>query len=149
MGVVLDKITRQHLLDDGMAAVFNVYSAFFVEGRADIAVALRGQGEAAEHVQQRHGARGLLDLRDLLSDGVPDLAEAVIFQIAQLLLRVENGVLQFLQARRRVALGADQCLFADVIVRHEVFKGIRNVKIIAEDLVVLDFQIFDAGPLPV
>ena len=51
------------------------------------------------------------------------------------------------QLRRGIALCVGQGLLADIVLWHQVLIGIGDFKIIAEDLVVFDFQVLDARPL--
>ena len=81
------------------------------------------------------GARRLLKRGDPLCTGIPYAAECIIFQGVELVLCVEDTVLQFLEALGRITFGADQGLFADIIVGYKIFKGIGDLKIVSENLV--------------
>ena len=119
-----------------------------VDLRAYIIVFVRHKGKAREYVQFCHCLRGLLDPQDLGGDPVPDIREQLVFQSRQLLLRSKDRILQFLQFRRNIALRVGQRLFADIILRHQILVGIGHLQIIAEDFIIFDPEILDAGPLP-
>ena len=120
-----------------------------IESGADIVIALRDKREGGKGIQMCQGARRLLKRGDPLCTGIPYAAECIIFQGVELVLCVEDTVLQFLEALGRITFGADQGLFADIIVGYKIFKGIGDLKIVSENLVVFDPQIFDACSLPV
>ena len=132
-----------------MPAVFDLNDALIVQAGPDIAVTLGHQGQGTVDIQQGNGPGRFLDPLDLGADPVPDLAEAVIFQGIELVLGVEDGILQLLEPDCGIAFGPDQGLLAHIVFGHQVLKGIGDFKIITEDLVVFDPEVFDPGPFPV
>ena len=132
-----------------MPAVLDLYDALLVQAGPHIAVTLGHQGQGTIDIQQGNGPGRLLDPLDLGADPVPDLAEAVIFQGIELVLGVEDGIFQLFQPDCGIAFRPDQGLLAHIVFGHQVLKGIGDFKIIAEDLVVFDPEVFDSGPFPV
>ncbi len=74
--------------------------------------------------------------------------EEFIFKLHQALLRAGDGLLQFLEFRRDVALGVGKRLLALVAIRHEMLVGFGHIDIIAEHAVIADLQVFNAGCRP-
>ena len=85
----------------------------------------------------------------LPGDGLPDLTEQVVFQRKELILRVQDGILQLLQSGCRIPLRVGKRLLAHIVLRHQITVRIGHLKIVAENLIVLDAQIPDARALPV
>ena len=56
-------------------------------------------------------------------------------------------MLQILELLRDEALAVHERLLADIVLRHLVFKGVRDLDVVPEHLVVADFQRADAGAL--
>ena len=127
----------------------NADGTVFIKGRAHIVIAFGNQGKGGENIQMGQCRRRSLEGSDPVGTGLADTAEGVVFQGVQLVFRVEDTVLEFLETLGGISLGTHQGLFADIIVRNQIFEGIGDFKIVAEDFVVLDAEIFDAGALPV
>ena len=147
-GVVGDELSGgHHLLHNRMSAFPDVDGAAGVDLRADIAVALRDSGKRAEYICLSQRPCGLLDPQRTVGDLVPKLHEQVILQLHQPVLRPQNGLLQLFQLRRDVTLRIHQRLLADIILGNLSAIAVRDLQIIAEDLVVADFHFLDASPL--
>ena len=147
-GVVGDELSGgHHLLHNRMSAFPDVDGTAGVDLRADIAVALRDNGKRAEYICLSQRPCGLLDPQRTVGDLVPELHEQVIFQLHQPVLRPQDGLLQLFQLRRDVTLRIHQRLLADIILGNLSAIAVRDLQIIAEDLVVADFHFLDASPL--
>ena len=147
--VVGDEFARLHLLDDRVASGCDPDGPALVEDRPDVTIAFGDKGQGGVDVQMGQGGCSPLKIADPGGAGFADAAEGVVFQCVELVLRIEDAVLQLLEALGGIALGSDQGLFADVVVRDQVLEGIGDLEIIAENLIVFDAQVLDAGPLPV
>ena len=84
--------------------------------------------------------RRLLDARELFLDMVAHLDEQVVLDLDDFFLCAENLRLEFLELFRDVALGVRERLLADVAVGHEVGAAVAHLDIVAEHLVVADFE---------
>ena len=71
-----------------MAAVLDIDLSLFVQHRPDIVILLRHQGKGTEYIQPRHRLRGSLNSFDFSRYPVPDFTEQIIFQRAELILRI-------------------------------------------------------------
>ena len=69
-----------------------------------------------------------------------NLAEELVFQRLNPVFGVQHECLFLLEFRCNEAFGIPQCLLADVVGRHHVQIRLRYIDVIAEDLVVSDFQ---------
>ena len=111
---------------------------------AEIVVDCYG-GKGAQRVALRHRRGGFLDapgvVRDLLAQG----GEQLIFQRHHPLGGRQDLMFQILQFLCDEPLAVYQGLLADVGFRHLLLKGIGDLNIVAEHLVIADFQGADAG----
>ena len=131
--------------DHGMAAAGDVHFAGVAKLRARIAVLGRHLGERGGDIQLRdRGRRGANALR-LLRRLLPDFGEDALLDFEDLLFGGQNLALVFLQLRRGEALRVDQGLLAFVIGGGEVEIGLRDLDVVAEDIVEADFERADAG----
>jgi len=73
--------------------------------------------------------------------------EEPIFNFSDALFRVQYQRFILFHLRRDVSFCVNQGLFSDVFRRHLRGVAVGDFKIIAKDLVVADFERFDAGPL--
>ncbi|OQB00694.1 MAG: hypothetical protein BWY25_01691 [Chloroflexi bacterium ADurb.Bin222] len=73
-----------------------------------------------------------------------ELAEQPRLQLVDALLGIEHQAFVFFELRRDVALRVDQRLFADVIRRHGPGIGVRDLDVVAKDLIVAHLQGLDA-----
>ena len=111
-----------------------------VDHGRDVAVARRGLGERAEHVELGDRARDRLQAIGSGGELGADLAEQRRLELADRLARGEDAVLELLEARRDEALGADQGLLALEVGRHQREVGLADLDVVAEDAVVGDAQ---------
>ena len=107
----------------------------------------RDKRERTQRVQHRQRPRCFLDLRDLSADGIPDLAEFVVFKSIEFVLRIEDGILEGFELFGSVSLRADERLLAHIIRRDHVLEGVGHFKIVSEHFVVFDAKILDPRAL--
>ena len=145
-GIVCDKhIVWNHLLDHWVTAVLDINLSAAVQLRTHIVVVLGNVGKRCIHIEPCEGLRRALNPLCLTGNRITHRTEEIVFQRIQLILRTENRILEFLEARGNVALRIRQGLFSCIVIRHEVFKRVRYLQIVAKYLVVFDLHIFDAG----
>ena len=145
-GIVCDKhIVWNHLLDHWVTAVLDINLSAAVQFRAHIVVVLGHIRKRRINIEPCEGLRRALNPLCLTCNRITYRTEEIVFQRIQLILRTENRILEFLEARGNVALRIRQGLFSCIIIRHEVFKRVRYLQIVAKYLVVFDLHIFDAG----
>ena len=138
----------EQLLDHRMPPVLDIDASRLVDLRTTVVVARRDLRQRDQAVQQRHIVRGLLHALHILRDGIPHIAEKLVLELVQLLLRTEDLILQLLELLRRVALRARQGLLPDIVRRHEVLEAVRHLDAVAEDTVKLHLQGLDPRALP-
>ena len=147
-GVVGDEEgVGEHLLYHRVAAAVDLDDPGLVHLRAAVAVPDSDFREGAEGVQLRHGGGAGLDAGGLGGHLLAELGEELILQGGGPVGGGEDGVLQFLQLLGDVALAVHQGLLADVVRRDLLPEGVGDLDVVAEDLVVPDFQGADAGLL--
>ena len=127
-----------------MATALDLDRSPFIDRRFYIVVARCDRRERRIDIDLRDCARRLLNPHNLSANRIAHLAEQIIFQRNQLVLGAENDIFQLFQPVGRIALCVCQGLFTDEIIRHQILKGIRHLKIVAKYLIELDFQVFDA-----
>jgi hypothetical protein len=71
----------------------------------------------------------------------------MLLERPQALLGAQHLRLVGLERSGHVPLGADERLLPLVVGRHEVFVRLRDLDVVAEDLVVADLERWDARPL--
>ena len=147
--VVRDKeIVLLRLLHDGVAPLADVECAREVDLGADVVVFHRRLRQRAQRVEPGHGVRRRLHACDLARDELAHLIEERILQLRDALARGQERILEILELVRKIALARDQCLLADIVLRQlGNARAVRNVDVIAEDLVVADLELFGAGSL--
>ena len=126
----------------------DVDDAVVGQHRAHVAVRLGHLGQRGGNVQLGRGPRRREQLRGRAAIWAQHLPEELALQLQDALLGVEHQRLVLLQLGRDVALGVDQRLLADVVGRDERRVGLRDLDVVAEDLVVADLERLDAGALP-
>ena len=131
-----------------MTPIFDIDASLLVDLRTAVVVARRDLRKRDQAVEQGHIMRGLLHALHVLRDGIPHIAEKLVLELVQLLLRAEDLILELLQLLRRVALRARQGLLPDIVRRHEVLEAVRHLDAVAEDAVELHLQGLDARTLP-
>ena len=139
---------RRRLLHHRMAPAFYVNDQVVRQSRANVAVRFCHLGQRGGRVEFGDGVRRGEQARRRGRDLAEQLPVELAFQLQDALLGVEHQRLVFLQLGRDVALGVDQRLFADVVGRDECHVRLRDLDVVAEDLVVADLQRFDAGARP-
>ena len=146
IGVVRDEErVLEHALDDGVAAVVNFDDAAVVHARTAIVVVHRDGRERAERVELGDEPRRALDAHALGGDGFAQGGENFKFERLVAISRGQNLLLKVFEFFGDVALAVHERLLADVSVGDEVLERIRDLDIVAEDLVVADLQRADAG----
>ena len=138
----------EELFDDRMTPILDVDAPRLVDLRTAVVVARRDLRKRDQAVEQGHIVRSLLHALHVLRDGIPHIAEKLVLELVQLLLRAEDLILELLQLLRRVALRARQGLLPDIVRRHEVLEAVRHLDAVAEDTVELHLQGLDARTLP-
>ena len=131
-----------------MTPIPDIDTPRLVDLRTTVVVARRNLRQRDKTVQQRHIVRGLLHALHILRDGIPHIAEKLVLELVQLLLRTEDLILKLLELLRRVALRARQRLLPDIVRRHEVLEAVRHLDTVAEDTVKLHLQGLDPRALP-
>ena len=131
-----------------MAPTFYVNHEVVGQDRTDVAVRLGHLGQRGGSVEFGDGVGRSEQARRGGRDLAQKLPVELALQLQDALLCVEDQRLVFLQLRRDVALGVDQRLFADVVGRDERRVRLRDLDVVAENLVVADLQRFDARALP-
>ena len=134
-------------LDDGMTAIDDINHAVIGNFRADIAVFDRRNRQRDQRIQRFQADRRMLNPGNLSGQEFADFDKQPLFQTDCFFLRAEHGLLNFMQLRRHVALAVGQRLFSRVAIRHLLVVGFRHLDIVAENAVVLNFQILDARQL--
>ncbi len=76
-----------------------------------------------------------------------ELVEELLLQFERLFLGIEGLGFVFLELFGNVALGVLDCLLADVVGGDLIGRRVIYFDIVAEDLIVSDFKIADAGAL--
>ena len=128
-----------------MTAVVYFQYAGVVHRGAAVIVADRHRRQRAQAVQLRHCRGRRLNAAHLSGNGKTQLREQFKFQCRDPVGGGENVALQVLQLLGDIALTVYEGLLADIGVRHLIFKGIGHLDVVAENLVVADFQGADAG----
>ena len=128
-----------------MAAVVNFDDAAVVHARTAIVVVHRDGRERAERVELGDEPRRALDAHALGGDGLTQGGENFKFERLVAVARGQNLLLKVFKFLGDVALAVHERLLADVRVGDEVLERIRDLDIVAEDLVVADLQRADAG----
>ena len=141
-------IVFNHFLHYRMTAVFNIDHTSGIDFRTDIIVSGRDQRHGRKHIQCCNGLRGLLDPDHLTADPVSHITEQLIFQRIQLILCSQDHILQLFQLLCDISLCIGKGLFADIIIRNKVFKGIGYLQRISEHTIEFDLQVLDPRTLP-
>ena len=152
--VVEERVVRDkeavllRLLHDGVAPLADVERAREVDLGADVVVFHRSLRQRAQRVEPGNGVRRRLHARDLASDELAHLVEERILQLRDALARRQERVLEVLELAREIALARHQRLLADIVLRQlGDARAVRNVDVIAKDLVLADLELVRAGAL--
>ena len=111
-------------------------------------VLLCNKGKRAEHIQPGDSLCRGLNAFHLPGDFVTNLTEQIVFQSTEFVLRIQDGILQFLQSGHGKPLRIGQRLLSGIIVGNQIQIGFGYLKIVTEHLVILDFQVFDSCAFP-
>ena len=134
-----------HSLDDGMAAGLYFDVERVVDSGAAVVVLGGKECEAGKAVYLGHELRVALYCGHILLDLRHKLAVDAGLDGQDAFLCTHYGLLVFLQLRGDVALGIDEGLLADPVLRHLVGVGVAHFEVIAEDVVVTYLEAADAG----
>ena len=113
--------------------------------RLDVVIHGGCLGQRREHVDGGNGAGGGLDAWRFSRDGTAQFLEQLQFALDDPLVGTDHLFLVFLQRRRDVALAARNRLLAVIVGRHRVQIRLGDLDVVAEDAVVADLQVGDAG----
>ena len=148
-GIVRHEETAlEHLFDHRVTALDDAEFVALVHDRAAVVVLGGDLRQCRQNVQLGDGVGGSLDAVELTADGAEQFGEELVFQRDEPLVRAQNLAFQLFQLLRDVAFAGGEGLFADVGLRHHAFIGVADLDEVAENVVVADFQLGDAGLLP-
>ena len=131
-----------------MASVVDADLRSFAERGPDVAVAHRDRGQRGDGIDLANGAAGGEDGAAHLRNAIEQRVVQSRFDGDRFLFRADDFLFQHFQIGSDEALGVDQRLLADVVVRHLRQIRLRDFDVVAEDGVEADFQRADARPLP-
>ena len=77
-----------------MTAVFDVDQSFFVDFRLHVVIPHGHCGQGGKDINARDRFRSALDPQDLRSDLIAHIAEQIVFQSVQAVLRAHDDVFQ-------------------------------------------------------
>ena len=123
-----------------MAPLFDVYHLRRIYHRTDIVVLLCRLRKRQQTVEAGNDIRIDLYLRNKLLHTQNQVVEEFSLQGEYLILSPQDLLFVLLQLLGDIALCLGQCLLAHPLLRHQVFIGVAHFKVIAEDIVVADFQ---------
>ncbi len=138
---------RQAGLYNRMPAVFDGYRIRGVDFRTDILPAHRQGGETIEHVQSSHATGARLHPLHIGKGLLQQSSIQALLYLQDFLFRTQDFRLVFLQLFGNIAFRVGQGLLAYPFLRHLVLVRIGHLQIIAEHVVVPDFQRGNARPL--
>ena len=136
------------MLDDRMAAAFNIDDAVFIDFWTDIVIPFSDIGQRSIDICLCQSLGGLLDPFNFAADLVADHGKQIVFQRKELFLRTENHIFQFFKFRGNIPLCIGHRLFPGPCFRHQIFIGVGHLQIVAENFIVFNAEIFNAGILP-
>ncbi|GBC99784.1 hypothetical protein HRbin17_02315 [bacterium HR17] len=136
------------MLNDGVASLFDDDFVTVVHDGACVVVFGGDFRQCRQHIQLPHRPRRLQQFMAALGNFPPQLHEQLILQLPDAFFRTEHLALQLLEFRRDEPLHICQRLLTDVVFRDKMQVCLRDLKVVAENLVVADAQIFDARSLP-
>ena len=134
-------------LDHRVAAVFDVDGAGEVELRPAVVVADGGLCEGAEGVHHGYLLRRGLDALHAVGDGVPQVAEVLVLQLADPLLSCGELGLELLELGGEIALVGDEGLLADIVLGQLAGEGLGHVDVVAVDPVIAYLEALYASAL--
>ena len=117
---------------------------------ATVAVPGGQLGQSGQHVELGQDSARLDQARGFGRDPVAQGREQLVFELEGALLGPGDLVLVFLELGGDVALGVLDGLLADVVAGDApalgLGLGVRDLDVVAEDLVVSDLEALDSGP---
>src|SRR5262245_30483055 len=114
--------------------------AALVQFGPDVVVTRRAFGQRRAEVNVRDASGNLGDAVSVAADLGADLAVEVGFEFDDPLAGVGDQRFMFFQFQRKEAFGVSQSLFTDIITGGELQVRLRDLDVIAEDLVVADLE---------
>ena len=146
--VVWDEIFRaEQRVEHRMASAADDQPVVLEDARPAVVMKPCTFSQRGERINLCEHVGGVLNLRGKSEHIFAQLLKELVFQGARLLLRAEDLALQLLELRRDEPFGVDQCLLADVILRHGGEIGLAHLDVVAEDRIELHLERFDAGAL--
>ena len=130
-----------------MSALEDLQLHRIIHARFDIAQLFADLRERSQNIKLRDGCRCFLDRLDIVLYKISDTEEKFILQLIDLRLGVQHQIFHLFQFRRDETFRIGQSLFSYVVFGDQIKIGLGHFQIIAEDPIVPDFQVFDAGPL--
>ena len=143
-----ERFARHHSLDDGMPAALELQRELARDLRPHVTLALGDVGQRGPDVETRQVTSGRLDPGDHLSDASPQLVQHFPLAYGDALLGTQDLGFVLLQIWRDVALRTGQRLAPLVIGRDAVAMGVRDLDVVAEDLVESDLERPNTRALP-
>ena len=121
-----------------MTTAHNVQGAFRRYLRSHIVIALRDIRKGEQGVQIGHNAGTLLDALNLRGELLSHFLKEFKLQSEELFLGAQYALFELPELLGRVALCVCERLPPLKVIRNLREEGIRDLKIITEDLIVLD-----------
>jgi len=128
------------LFDNRMSAFHNFQIARFVQLGAAVVSQCSSMRIGGKHIDFGKGQRGLPDALCFARDRASQLRKQAALNFDDLLLRIEDLCLVFLQLGGREALSIHQRLLAFVIRRNQMKIGLGDLEVITEDRVELHLE---------
>ena len=147
MHVVGDKTARFHgAFDNRMAPLADGDFVTFRDHRLAVVIAAGPLGQAGQEVDAGQPGRGVEDPFALAGDAVTDIDKQRVFQLQPFFLGGGNFVFQLFEFRGNESFRIDQGLLADKVCGNRPGLGAPHLEVVAEDPVVADLELGDAGP---
>ena len=141
-----NKRFSRECLNHRVPAVFDLELIAIVKVRPRIIPAAATSASARGHQVSQPPGRGL-ELVGFFFDRAPDLQKQLALQFTNSFLGSEHLCLPLFELRRCETLSVRQRLPPVIIVRHPRGVGLRDLDIIAEDIIKADFKICDPGTI--
>ena len=131
-----------------MPPVFDRYDVVLIDLGTHVSISHRHLGQCGEYVRLGHAVSQPVDGLGGLSDLAANPAVQVTLHLFDAFPGIEHHGLVFLQLGNDVPLTIGQGLTPNVIFGYLLQIGLGDFDVIAKDLVVAYFQVFDAGAFP-
>ena len=146
ISIICDKhIILYHLLNNRMSAVLDIQHAIFIDLRSDKIISFRHKCKRSKNVQGCDCLCCLLNTDNLFANLLTYICKKFIFQSVQTVFCTKDQILQFFQFLCDITLRIRKRLFADIIIRHLIFKRICHLKRITKYTAVFDLKRLDTG----